>query len=219
MAVQMPPIFKDSTGQSINTTLSGIDTTLGNANTNLAGIITALQALSAPSATNVAVSPTGLHYITEDDAQGALAELDAECFALNNSLTQKTADRIIDENTKSVSGITWYYRKWASGILECWTTYTQSITFSSWGNVYSADVDGKSYPFSFADMPSVSVTGRYDYSAVATANYNAYTDTMCKTTSPKVTFMRGSSVTGSFTARIFVYAIGRYDTFVPVVPT
>ena len=88
MAVQMPPILKDSTGQSINTTLSGIDTTLGNANTNLAGIITALQALSAPSATNVAVSPTGLHYITEDDAQGALAELDAECFALNNSLTQ-----------------------------------------------------------------------------------------------------------------------------------
>lgn len=90
MAVQMPPILKDSTGQSINITLSGIDTTLGNANTNLAGIITALQALSAPSATNVAVSPTGLHYITEDDAQGALAELDAECFALNNSLTLLT---------------------------------------------------------------------------------------------------------------------------------
>ena len=51
-------------------------------------LIAELQNLSAPSATNVAVSPTGLHYITEDDAQGALAELDAECFALNNSLTK-----------------------------------------------------------------------------------------------------------------------------------
>ena len=101
MAVQMPPILKDSTGQSINTTLSGIDTTLGNANTNLAGIITALQALSAPSATNVAVSPTGLHYITEDDAQGALAELDAECFALNNSLTQLElfTGQLVNHNT------------------------------------------------------------------------------------------------------------------------
>ena len=51
-------------------------------------LIAELQNLSAPSATNVAVSPTGMHYITEDDAQGALAELDAECYALNNSLTQ-----------------------------------------------------------------------------------------------------------------------------------
>ena len=51
-------------------------------------LIAELQNLSAPSATNVAVSPTGLHYITEDDAQGALAELDAECYSLSNSLTQ-----------------------------------------------------------------------------------------------------------------------------------
>ena len=52
-------------------------------------LIAELQNLSAPSATNVAVSPTGLHYITEDDAQGALAELDAEAYAINSSLAQK----------------------------------------------------------------------------------------------------------------------------------
>ena len=52
-------------------------------------LILALQDLAAPSATDVAVSTANMHYITEDDAQGALAELDAECFALNNSLTQK----------------------------------------------------------------------------------------------------------------------------------
>ena len=65
-------------------------------------LIAELQNLSAPSATNVAVSPTGLHYITEDDAQGALAELDAECYSLSNSLTQKLLigrSTIVGDNT------------------------------------------------------------------------------------------------------------------------
>ena len=56
-------------------------------------LILALQDLAAPSATDVAVSNTNMHYITEDDAQGALAELDAECYALNNSLTQLEDDK------------------------------------------------------------------------------------------------------------------------------
>ena len=65
-------------------------------------LITAINALSAPSATDVAVSNTNMHYITEDDAQGALAELDAECYALNNSLAQKQ-DKIV---TTHFSGTT-----------------------------------------------------------------------------------------------------------------
>lgn len=51
-------------------------------------LILALQDLAAPSATDVAVSTANMHYITEDDAQGALAELDAEAYAINSSLTQ-----------------------------------------------------------------------------------------------------------------------------------
>lgn len=51
-------------------------------------LITAINALSAPSATDVAVSTANMHYITEDDAQGALAELDAEAYAINSSLAQ-----------------------------------------------------------------------------------------------------------------------------------
>ena len=61
-------------------------------------LIAELQNLSAPSATNVAVSPTGLHYITEDDAQGALAELDAECYSLSNSLTQLIYTKVFNES-------------------------------------------------------------------------------------------------------------------------
>ena len=51
-------------------------------------LITAIQALSAPSGTDVAISPTGMHIVTEDDAQGAISELDAGLYATNLSLTQ-----------------------------------------------------------------------------------------------------------------------------------
>ena len=50
-------------------------------------IITALQALSAPSGTDVAISPTGMHIVTEDDVQGAISELDAKAYEINSSLT------------------------------------------------------------------------------------------------------------------------------------
>ena len=51
-------------------------------------IITAIQALSAPSGTDVAISPTGMHIVTEDDVQGAISELDAKAYEINSSLTQ-----------------------------------------------------------------------------------------------------------------------------------
>ena len=84
-------------------------------------LIAELQNLSAPSATNVAVSPTGLHYITEDDAQGALAELDAECYSLSNSLMQKTtsqnAPSTHDFNAFTTDGVRyWVNGSWTNGI-------------------------------------------------------------------------------------------------------
>ena len=51
-------------------------------------LITAIQALSAPSGTNVAISPTGMHIVTEDDVQGAISELDSAVDSVNASLTQ-----------------------------------------------------------------------------------------------------------------------------------
>ena len=50
-------------------------------------LITAIQALSAPSGTDVAISPTGMHIVTEDDVQGAISELDSAVDSVNASLT------------------------------------------------------------------------------------------------------------------------------------
>lgn len=67
-------------------------------------LITAINALSAPSATDVAVSTANMHYITEDDAQGALAELDAEAYAINSSLAQLGEWHSIPNSILNVDG-------------------------------------------------------------------------------------------------------------------
>lgn len=51
-------------------------------------LITAINSLAAPSGTNVAISPTGMHIVTEDDVQGAISELDAKAYEINASLTK-----------------------------------------------------------------------------------------------------------------------------------
>ena len=66
-------------------------------------IITALQALSAPSGTDVAISPTGMHIVTEDDVQGAISELDAGLYATNQSLTQLIRTEYYEIGTQSIA--------------------------------------------------------------------------------------------------------------------
>lgn len=68
-------------------------------------IITAIQALSAPSGTNVAISPTGMHIVTEDDVQGAISELDAKAYEINSSLTHNL---MTYEDVTVVTGSTQY---------------------------------------------------------------------------------------------------------------
>lgn len=56
----------------------------------------------------------------------------------------------------------WTYRKWASGLAECWGTFVNdSVTMNtSWGNVYTAAINSSrvSYPFSFIERPKETVT-------------------------------------------------------------
>ena len=47
-----------------------------------------------------------------------------------------SADYIVEENTETQTGITWYYRKWASGVAECWGRFISTVTWSKWGNAY-----------------------------------------------------------------------------------
>lgn len=81
--------------------------------------------------------------------------------AANKSyVDSRTNEYVIESGT---SGI-WTYRKWNSGIAECWGRYSKLCTnFNTWGSLYmSAEgafmSDGVDYPFSFIEKPIISAT-------------------------------------------------------------
>ena len=79
------------------------------------------------------------------------------------------ADRVVEQGTcetVSTAGktpILWTYRKWASGIAECWgrlrADLTINLTKDGWNGWYvSPAVDCQLYPFAFRDVPVETVT-------------------------------------------------------------
>lgn len=89
------------------------------------------------------------------------------------------ADYIIESGTSGK----WAYRKWASGIGECWATlgFTSLAVSNAWGSMYYAtwmnseiNKNGRKYPFNFVEEPTVTASpgrGGNDYwLATDTAN-------------------------------------------------
>lgn len=66
-----------------------------------------------------------------------------------------TADYIVEQGT---SGI-WTYRKWNSGVSECWGRYSYSITSTTtWGSMYYTPAQTVNFPTSlFNAVPTVSL--------------------------------------------------------------
>ena len=91
-------------------------------------------------------------------------------------------DFVVETGTYSMgttsSGIsygTWTYRKWASGVAECWGSYSDTVTSSNttnWGAMYTSDAEfagfGVTLPSGlFVATPVVSATLRYNSGANA----------------------------------------------------
>jgi hypothetical protein len=70
-----------------------------------------------------------------------------------------TADYVVGQGT---SGI-WTYRKWNSGVAECWGVYSENIAITkAWGSLYYSDslTPRIGYPFTFISRPVEQVTFR-----------------------------------------------------------
>ena len=70
---------------------------------------------------------SGQTTITADN----LNAIQDELIRVGGSGTLPVADYVVEQGT---SGI-WTYRKWKSGIAECWTTSTLNTTGTPWANV------------------------------------------------------------------------------------
>lgn len=121
----------------------------------------------------------GTHYILAaiDNKPITNEEID-EMFGAASGTGTNAQDYVIEHGT---SGI-WTYRKWASGIAECWgtTTFT-GTTNQSWGsNIKYTTVPSVNYPFTFVaitgkttifDSGGAWSTGCYDQTNSATGDF------------------------------------------------
>lgn len=67
-------------------------------------------------------------------------------------LEKRLQDYIVEQGSKGI----WTYRKWNSGIAECWGVYSYSTSVSSvWASpIYvSTMADAQPYPFKFKEIP------------------------------------------------------------------
>lgn len=114
------------------------------------------------------------------------------------------ADFIVEQGT---SGI-WTYRKWASGIAECWgTSDTVTITsWNQWGGMYTASnaIPAYYYPVQFSAPPMLQIT----YRAIAMGGMHYVEDTGIAIKTPQVSIMRGSAANG-LKGCVHFYAVGK----------
>lgn len=120
-------------------------------------------------------------------------------------LGQPVADFIVEQGT---SGI-WTYRKWNSGIAECWGT-TSEITITgceTWGSIYIADgvITEQTYPFNFIEIPKCTITPKI-------VSYNFWIYPFSKGTvsaTGKYSIARGSNAS-NFAIQADLYVIGKW---------
>ena len=129
----------------------------------------------------------------------------ATALPANVTVNSKTlADFVVEQGT---SGI-WTYRKWASGIAECWGT-SDIVTITSWnqwGGMYTASnaIPAYYYPVQFSAPPMLQIT----YRAIAMGGMHYVEDTGIAIKTPKVSIMRGSAANG-LQGCVHFYAIGK----------
>lgn len=87
---------------------------------------------------------------------------------------KNTADYVVEINTSDI----WTYRKWNSGIAECWGEHQFNIVINTaWGNEYTGNVPRIAYPITFTERPKELATlHNYAYGAYLAVPGNISTD-------------------------------------------
>lgn len=95
---------------------------------------------------------------------------------LQDDIETLKTDYVVEQGS---SGI-WTYRKWNSGIAECWGTYTASIAITTssaaYGGYRSGQITVSNFPFTFVSAPTITATasgtGGYWVNNIASSTTN-----------------------------------------------
>ena len=121
-----------------------------------------------------------------------------------------TSDFVVETGT---SGI-WTYRKWYSGLAECWGKKTGTVTnlAKAWGNLYVGEtyIDRVQYPFTFTAAPNEQAKVYTQASAVILFAESAGSGVNTTTHTAMYNMARGNAVSTSVQYTIDYYVTGRY---------
>lgn len=119
------------------------------------------------------------------------------------------ADMVTEQGSDGI----WHYRKWASGLAECWgeTTYETAVS-TAWGNLYVAasPVPRQAYPFTFAQVPFEQATVRCDGWALWSYAQSSGTDSGSNTTTQTALYgiARGTAMTAAAPVAVRYHVLG-----------
>lgn len=115
------------------------------------------------------------------------------------------ADFVTSQGT---SGI-WTYRKWKSGIAECWCQYSFTTAISTaWGVLYeSGAVTLPSFPFTFSQIPQVHISADNSSNALFIERGNS--SAWATVSNPGKMYAVRPMSTASTTYKVGIYAIGK----------
>lgn len=112
------------------------------------------------------------------------------------------ADYVVEQGT---SGI-WTYRKWSSGIAECWGTQSGTTTLNTqWGSTYISRVIVINFPTLFVSDPIISVFNTKTGNSTTVIGTSVLSSSSCQ-----VQLMRGTNSGSSVPYNLMVIAKGRW---------
>ena len=113
----------------------------------------------------------------------------------------KIVDFPVEEGTKGI----WTYRKWNSGIAECWGRHSVTVDIdTAWSPLYYGQVSAIDFPFAFVGSPNCQVSIEANGAIWLTCNVRASNEQ-----TPSLMLYRPSSITGH-PCDIIYYAIGKW---------
>ena len=143
---------------------------------------------------------------TGEEVNGLLNTVNSN-HAAWDSISQ-VADYIVDQGTSG----NWTYRKWNSGVAECWGKFDTTATeTTAWGSIYQVypEFGNISYPFEFISVPHENVMVRMEAMYTAGVEISPI-NTRTTTKTGKYLAMRGSSCSSGYGIEYEFYVIGKY---------
>lgn len=152
----------------------------------------------------------------KESVQMALNENDDEHNNLKDNMTKVLADikaalgkyykksEIADFVVEQGTSGNWAYRKWNSGIAECWMKYTEpsSAAFTQTGSVYYRVISGFNFPSNlFISTPTITAT--VDFGNVGGCSVGNPSSTTCSV-------IVLSAVASARACTVNIYAIGKW---------